>query len=583
MNKITLEKLHVDCNIGKLEIQGLTICAKPGEHTVVVVDVVADAESVGYVAGNISGQPLSVRADDEILFYGVIHTATEHWSANLLTLKITAYSLSFLLDLEKKSRSFQKTNKHHAEVIGEILKEYDSYAIDSFLDKPIEKPLIQYQETDWEFIRRATSRCGAQVIPAYSLNYLGLYLGFPERPRSKTEAVEYVAYRMGIDEKTARTRTLSKRHLTYYEVEDFAHRRLGDLVLFRGRTLIVSELNARLSDGALIFVYRLVNAEYNEIHPIYNPSMRGLSIIGEVLDRQAEKLRLHLKIDEAQQVEDAYFYTWLPETGNIMYNMPPVGTIVSLHMQNSDEQSAICIRNIRENGSSNALTQNTAERYSTTEHSKSFSMKPETMDLAVFGSKDFALIDDNFGCLISSNKEVLIQAKGNVSITGTNVNLRAPDEVTAVRRDLVSSTVLNLCHNIDTAGGKGEFYVTGKYYNSYNLKKGKLTTVTSAVGTANKKAEREKRKKLRFKMEELIKHSKKEPQYDISDMFQVVLSAIPQQPQQDELARLAIGSKVTVGSWAGNVPSKRTSYVPVGEIRFLREEISNEAESRGEK
>ena len=63
-------------------------------------------------------------------------------------------------------------------------------------------------------------------------------------------------------------------------------------------------------------------------------------------------------------------------------------------------------------------------------------------------SSDIALIDDNFGCKFTSGKEVLIQANGNITFRGTNVTLRAPQEITAVRRDLESPTVMNLCHNV---------------------------------------------------------------------------------------------------------------------------------------
>ena len=576
---ITLDRLRVECNIGQLEIQQLSICARPGKHTVVVVDAMTDFDSAGNICADISGQPLSVSVDDEVLFYGVIHSASERLHAGLLTLRITAYSLTWLFDLEQKSRSFQRTISHHAEIIGTVLKEYDTHAITNFQDRAIEKPYIQYRETDWAFLLRISSRIGAQVIPADRLDYPGIYIGFPDL--GNIDQIESTAYRFGIDEGFIRRRSGYKGNYTYYEIDDYKPRRVGDLVLFRGQTLHVSSIDARLVEGVLRFSYRLAGVEYNEAQPIYNLSLRGLSLTGTVIDRQAEKLKLHLEIDEEQHVEEAYFYTWLPETGNIMYNMPPLGTRVSLHMQNADEHSAICTRNIRDNGSSNALTQNTTERYSATEHNKSFSMKPETMDLAATGTRDFTLLDDNFGCLINSEKEVLIQAKGNINISGTNVNLRAPNEVTAVRRDHILPTVLNLCHNVDTAGGKGEFYATGKYYNPRNVRRGSLTSTVSAVGEAGEKNQREKREKLRFEMERLLRQSNQEPEYDVSDIFQTILSAIPQQIETDELARLAVGSIVTVGSWEGAIPSVSTRRVPLNNKAPVIENSQAE-ESRGE-
>ena len=255
-----------------------------------------------------------------------------------------------------------------------------------------------------------------------------------------------------------------------------------------------------------------------------------------------------LEIDEEQAVDDAYDYTWLPETGNIMYNMPPVGTRVSLYMQNADEQSAICIRNIRDNSAACALTQKPDERYLTTEHKKSCSMKPETMELTAMESGSSALIDNNFGCRITSTKEMLIQASGNILITGTKVDMKAPKEMTAVRRNLGEPTVMNLCHNVDSSGGKGKFQATGKYLEPRETEKGQLTSSEFGKGEAQKMAEREKRKKLKFELAELMRQSDSESKYDITDVFQTVAAAVPQQTSKDELARLSSGSRVIFGN-----------------------------------
>lgn len=562
---ITLDILRVDCNIGRLTIQDLTIKSRPGEHTIMVVDALPELGVAGYASSDISGQPISVRvkgSEDEILFYGVIFEATECWNANFLSLRITAYSMSWLLDLEKKSRSFQKVQSRHSEIMTAIMDDYGSHAIYNFDDKPIGKPYIQYNETDWEFIRRISSRMGAQVIPSERLENPGLYIGFPEK--SIVETIESTSYRFGINDEFVRNRGGNKNHYIYYEIEDFQPRQIGDLVKFQGAKLAVCEASARLDKGVLRFFYRLAGTEYNKMKPEYNESLRGLSLIGTVLERKAEKLRIHLEIDEEQSVEDAYYYTWLPETGNIMYNMPPMDTRVSLYMQNADEHSAICIRNVRDNGTACALTQDTSCRYLTTEPKKSLSMKPETMDIIAMQSGDCALIDDNFGCMISSGKEVFIQASGDISIRGNNLNMQAAKEMTTVRRDLVQPTVMNICHNVDTTGGKGQFQATGKYLKPSKGSKGELTQIECGSGEAQGKAEQERRKKLEFAMAELQRQMDSEPRYDITDVFQTVLAAVPQRTEKDDLAKFSAGSRVVAGSWSGDVPVglvKRVSIV----------------------
>ena len=60
-------------------------------------------------------------------------------------------------------------------------------------------------------------------------------------------------------------------------------------------------------------------------------------------------------------------------------------------------------------------------------------------------------------------------------------------------------------------------------------------------------AEQEKREKLKFELAKLTKQNETGPQYDISDVFQTALSAIPQRAPSDEFARFSSGSRVLFG------------------------------------
>ena len=547
--EIDLAMLCVDCNIGKLSIKDLTISWRAGEHAAAEIEAVLDPGKLGSVCGDLSGQPISIRtkdAEETVLFYGVIYSAAEHYCSGILTIQITALSLSWLLDLEKKNRSFQKTDQTHSRIISAILEEYNASSDYNIDDRPIEKPYIQYDETDWEFIRRISSRLEAQVIPMARSDFLGIHVGFPTGKNAAR--FESATYRFALDSEFCRNRSGNKRRCVYYDVEDCIPRHIGDAVLFQGEVWYVCESNAWVdkSKSVLKFTYRLTGGSYNKALPEYNPAFRGRSLTGKVIERQAEKLRLHLDIDKEQNVGDAYFYTWLPESGNIMYNMPPLETSVSLYMQNDDEHSAICVRNVRANGSSCGLTQDVNQRFLMTEPGKSLSFKPETMDLTATGTGDSALLDDNFGCRISSKKEVIIKAAGNISIRGATVDMKAPKEMTMARGNLGEPTVMNLCHNVDSIGGKGKFQATGKYLKRKG-KKGNLTSIEYGAGEIDPKAEQEKREKLKFELAKLIKQNETEPQYDISDIFQTALSSIPQRAPDDEFARFSAGSRVLFG------------------------------------
>lgn len=71
----------------------------------------------------------------------------------------------------------------------------------------------------------------------------------------------------------------------------------------------------------------------------YNDIVSGMSLLGEVAKDDKEVVYVKLDIDEGEG--GTYPYPFRPETGNMMYCMPQVGTKVSLYFPNCDEKNAM--------------------------------------------------------------------------------------------------------------------------------------------------------------------------------------------------------------------------------------------------
>ena len=115
-------------------------------------------------------------------------------------------------------------------------------------------------------------------------------------------------------------------------------------------------------------------------------------------------------------------------------------------------------------------------------------------------------IGDNSGLLFQTDQSFIIKAEGNVQFKGKKVKLSSSREFTAVKKDLLSPTVMNLNHTID---------ILGKY--------GKITS------DAGKK------------FSPLI-HGKHVENYDITDIEEQLLSAIPQDEETDEVSAILAAS-----------------------------------------
>lgn len=108
----------------------------------------------------------------------VLNSTFYNSGKNRYFLKIEATSLSEKMDRVKKYRAFQKITLTYEEVVKQIFDDYPNipYLLNSDrLKETIKAPLIQFKETDWEFLVRVLSRIG---LCAFSLANGSISLGF---------------------------------------------------------------------------------------------------------------------------------------------------------------------------------------------------------------------------------------------------------------------------------------------------------------------------------------------------------------------------------------------------------------------
>ena len=140
-----------------------------------------------------------------------------------------------------------------------------------------------------------------------------------------------------------------------------------------------------------------------------------MSLLGEVSKTDKETVGVKLDIDNGKGGE--YLYDWRPETGNMMYCMPQVGTKVSLYFPGVDEREAIVVNCFRTNGDSCEKMKDPSKRAFATEHNKELTLYPKEMGISS-GSGSSILISDEKGIDFNSKK--------SIRIIGSEINFSAP-------------------------------------------------------------------------------------------------------------------------------------------------------------
>ena len=425
---------------GALNIEHLTalkLHVGVNAHGWAIVEGEAGENALEQLSGALAGREQNILTLDETgaeqcLFAGVIREAELVRVGGYNRFHVELLSGTCLMDREVRSRSFQDVGRTYSQVAGQVCSEYSGGAAICTVgeDKTLGKPVIQYRETDWEFLMRMASHCGGVLVPETHRGLPRLWFGFPDR--SFTCEFPEDTYTSGISQRYyelgGSAAGYSKTDFFYYDVESPQLCDLGWYTVFKGQPFIISEKSARLERGELIFTYRLGRPGLGWGKMLYNEKISGMTLLGEVLETSRETLKLKLDIDAGWNPGGPYPYTWRPETGNFMYCMPKVGTRVSLYCPSYDEKTAIAVNCVRTNGGDCDRMSDPAKRSFVTEHGKEMNLYPSEMSLVgkamnnIWGN---ILVSDDEGVSIDSPKPIIVTAKEEVVMESSTVNAQA--------------------------------------------------------------------------------------------------------------------------------------------------------------
>ena len=549
---IRVDEIRIKCNFPIGQLESLSVKECMGTHTVAEIAAGIEVGSLDIDGQEFNSQPLVIDAvqDGEVitLFSGVISRIGIEEEDLYETIHIKAYSLSWLMDLEKKSKSYQGETSI-CRLMQKIGGEHSFSYLCHAEDEATQEPFIQYQETDWEFLVRLSTHLQAPFYVASDYEGRGIYSGFQKHRKPFKLNVLNAKWRM--DAERLKSMNFDMGKAVYYEVISGRVLHLGQSVQYNNEILWPFEANMVLQHGVLYCTYKLAGTDYYTISACCNPHMKGVSLTGTVLERKDETIKIHLDIDEEQDISSAHYYPWLPEHGNMVYCMPEEGSRVRLAVTGEDERKAIGINCVRQNGEICQETQTPDNRWFSTAENEKLTLQPSFMELSGGNGRSKLSFQDSEGNCLRSSENILIQARGNIVMQGTKVEMSAPSEITAIKRELTDPAVVNICHNLDAMGRRTTFENLeelrvrnipggGRTYNGSQAQAEKLGT-----------GKEEENKKLQFEMQKLFGQEKQRDSFELGESIVNNISALPQCTSQDKLSQIAMGFRPITGRMKG--------------------------------
>lgn len=355
---------------------------------------------------------------EETLFCGIPVGISVKHDRGVYEAEIKMKSVSFLMDVKKKSKSFQNIDKSFSSLFRTLLQEYGGDVIDHGSHGKLQGcALVQYEETDWEFFKRAASRVSALIFPDVRFDIPKVFVGVPSGESATETCKNHVITKnegsyLFLD---SNYKGWMEQDVTTCEIESIVNYGIGDKIFYEGASFVIEEKTIELVGGILKYRYGMKNEKGIKDHVSYHAGLKGTALIGTVLAVEKDKLKLHLSIDKSQSLSEAAWYPFLTpyasEGSTGLYIMPEEGERVLLNFPTEREEDAYAGTTLRIRGEKNPKTKKSNVKYFGTKQGNELAFLPESITASTRGNKLRIKLDEKSGVRIKSRQDIHLKAQ----------------------------------------------------------------------------------------------------------------------------------------------------------------------------
>ncbi|MWC30011.1 nucleic acid/nucleotide deaminase domain-containing protein [Paenibacillus sp. MMS18-CY102] len=443
MEAATYRHLQIEWAFGGIRLEELELTHGIGEHARMrVVGKISEQQEQDIVKHADSETVIELHLLDnkgqrqQTLFMGALNETAIHVRHGVRTLVADAISHTFAMDTVRKDRSFQHAGGKLMDIADSIIGAYPGGdMIDmAFDEQEAGQFIMQYEETDWVFLRRLASFAGADLVPDVTAHKPRLCIGLPEG-RRQIELPE---------DALCTTRRNAKQYwqrqangwkdaeetdgITYtFERSDVLQ--LGDEVKRGGQLFVVMERRGKLKHGLFKWTYACGRPEGLRRERVYNRAIIGASIEGKVMAVSRDQVKLHLDMDDVQGVEEARWFPYSAEGNQVWYMMPEKGTPVKLYFPSADEDEAMVIQSVRQAPRGEHAAKQEAKmsdpgvKSFSNPQGKGFTLGDKELEMTAKEGQLYISLNEYLGVRLNSALGVSIHAAGNLRLEGATVHL----------------------------------------------------------------------------------------------------------------------------------------------------------------
>ena len=412
--RIPFCQLTVETEIeGILEIRGFELKEALNSHAFLRMECLLD-EDFWERAVSCATKDSSVRVcrGEEILFFGRLYGTRTERERGKWELHLTFVSASYEMDAVRRSRVFYREGDRYADVIEKVAALYPGSQVrdEATEGKACPGTLLQYEETDWEFLKRLASHFSTFLIPDTASQMDRIYFGLPDIDNGRELWDKDFAVVQDMDSFYRMGKGM-KQEYTAWRVISPIPMRMGENLAFNGILCTVVGIRIFSKRGEILQEYTLRRRQGLVIRQAFNYEILGISLPVTVTNRKDNRIQVEFDINKDYPPEDpTRFYTYGIESSSF-YCMPEAGSRAHVYFPNRDDWEAIAVHALNPGDGAGRNPSN--KRFS--------SPTGAAMELS---PSSYCFQSDSGGAA-----RMVMGTDGNVTISGTDITFTAGSSI----------------------------------------------------------------------------------------------------------------------------------------------------------
>ncbi len=345
--KIPYRGLEITLDIEQIaQALSFELTGELNDHVYATVKCLADGEDCSALLAEQLSENSSICVSDEnkVIFYGYLLHAHAQVEKGKWVVELEYVSATYELDIRKRQRVFYRQDDLYADVVGRIGSLYPDIQIKDEIAGARKTPgvLLQYEETDWAFLKRLASHFASCLTPDAADSSGRFYFGLPRIDNDV--ALRKIDYAVVQDtDRYYHHSDIMKQEHTGWRIVTDKMLQLGEALTLNGTASVVSAVHMYEENGSLRREYTLrrKNGIYTEKG--INYEILGLSLPATVTDRRKNEVQVTFDINAPYESEQPSNYFVYGIESSSFYCMPEIGSRVHIYFPGRNEAEAIAV------------------------------------------------------------------------------------------------------------------------------------------------------------------------------------------------------------------------------------------------